>query len=57
MTVTIHCQRCAAVLTGEDEDDLVAKVQAHVRDEHKLGRNLPRKHILYRLRAHRASRE
>ena len=51
MTLTMHCPRCDALLTADDEDDLVVKVQTHVRDEHKLGRTLPRKHILHRLRA------
>jgi hypothetical protein len=38
------------VITGADEDDLVAKVQVHVRDDHGFQQPLPRKHVLARLR-------
>jgi hypothetical protein len=51
MTLTMHCPRCDAVLTAHDEDDLVIKVQAHVRYDHKLAHTLARKHILRRFRA------
>lgn len=50
MSLTVNCPRCDAVIDAEDEDDLVAKVQAHVRDDHGLEHTLPRKHILARLR-------
>ena len=50
MAMTLNCPRCDAVVNAEDEDDLVAKVQAHVREDHDLQHTLPRKHILARLR-------
>lgn len=50
MTFTMTCPRCEAVITGADEDDLVAKVQVHVRDDHGFQQPLPRKHVLARLR-------
>ena len=50
MTMTLTCPRCDTIIDAEDEDDLVAKVQAHVRDDHDLEHTLPRKHILARLR-------
>jgi predicted small metal-binding protein len=48
--LTARCPRCDIEICADDEDDLVAKVQAHVRDQHKLTHTLPRKHILHRLR-------
>jgi hypothetical protein len=50
MTMTLNCPRCDAVIDAEDENDLVAKVQAHVRADHDLEHTLPAKHILARLR-------
>ena len=50
MTMTLTCPRCDAAIDAEDEDDLVARVQAHVREGHDLEHILPRKHILARLR-------
>jgi predicted small metal-binding protein len=50
MTMTLNCPRCDAVIDAEDEDDLVAKVQDHVREDHGLDHTMPRKHILARLR-------
>jgi predicted small metal-binding protein len=49
--ITMKCPRCETIITAEDEDDLVEKVQAHARDDHNLAHNLPRKHILARLNA------
>ena len=49
MTMTLNCPRCDAVIDAEDENDLVAKVQAHVRADHDL-EHTPAKHILARLR-------
>ena len=46
----VACPRCETIIAAADEDDLVNKVQAHVRDDHGLGHTLPRKHILARLR-------
>lgn len=50
MSLTMSCPRCEAVIDAEDEDDLVAKVRQHVRDDHGLAHTLPAKHILARLR-------
>ena len=36
MTITMSCPRCDAVIDAADEDDLVAKVQQHVREDHGL---------------------
>ncbi len=49
MPLTINCPRCDTPITALDEDDLVQKVQTHVRQDHKLAHTLPRKHILARL--------
>jgi hypothetical protein len=32
MTLTTICKRCRKPIIAEDEDDLVAQVQAHARD-------------------------
>jgi predicted small metal-binding protein len=50
MSLTMPCPRCDAVINAENEDDLVAKVQRHVREDHGLDHTLPAKHILARLR-------
>lgn len=50
MAMTLTCPRCDTIIDAVDEDDLVAKVQAHVREDHELEHTLPRKHILARLR-------
>ncbi|HLH64619.1 MAG TPA: DUF1059 domain-containing protein [Solirubrobacteraceae bacterium] len=50
MTITMSCPRCDAVIDAADEDDLVAKVQQHVREDHGLDHTMPAKHILARLR-------
>ncbi|MGI8411790.1 MAG: DUF1059 domain-containing protein [Solirubrobacteraceae bacterium] len=51
MTLIINCPRCDKTITADDEEDLVAKVQAHVRKDHGFPHTLPRKHILGRLRS------
>lgn len=50
-TISMPCRRCGVVITADDEDDLVAKVQRHARDDHDLKHDLPRKHILAHLHA------
>lgn len=50
MSMSIPCPRCELVIDADDEDDLLAKVQRHVRDDHGLDHTLPPKHILARLR-------
>jgi predicted small metal-binding protein len=47
--MTVSFPRCELVIEARDEDDLVAKVQQHVRDDHGLDHALPRKHILANL--------
>ena len=32
MTVSVICKRCHQPITAEDEDELVAQVEAHARD-------------------------
>ena len=54
MALSLTCPRCEAVITAGDEDDLVAKVQAHVRDDHGGVHSPSREHI--RARLHRQSR-
>lgn len=49
MPMTVSFPRCELVIEARDEDDLVAKVQQHVRDDHGLDHALPRKHILANL--------
>ena len=56
MTIRATCPRCDTVITAADEDDLVAKVQAHARDDHGFTRVLPRKHILAVFRRQGGSR-
>jgi hypothetical protein len=46
----LHAEHCDLVVEADDEDDLVAKVQQHVREDHGLHPTLPAKHILARLR-------
>jgi hypothetical protein len=50
MTVMVSCPRCEAVIDAVDEDDLVAKVQAHVRVDQDLDHAVRRKHIRARQR-------
>ncbi len=50
MPLTINCPRCDIPITAQDEDDLVQRVQVHVRADHGSAHTLPRKHILARLR-------
>lgn len=44
--LSLTCPRCHAVITADDEENLVARVQAHVRDDHGGGHVPSRKHIL-----------
>jgi hypothetical protein len=48
--ITATCPRCALQIDASDEDELVAKVQTHVHDDHGLTHALPPKHILAHLR-------
>lgn len=36
MTLSLTCKRCQEVITGDDEDELVTRVQAHVRGHSRL---------------------
>lgn len=49
MTISLPCKRCDAVITAEDEDELVAQVQAHAARDHDLAHPLSREHILAHL--------
>jgi hypothetical protein len=37
MVISIDCKRCQQRITAEDEDDLVAQVEAHARDHGGAG--------------------
>lgn len=53
MDLSLTCKRCHEVITGADEDELVALVQAHVGGHNNPGgrdHNVSREHILARLR-------
>ena len=49
-TLAATCPRCGLSLHAADEDELVAAVQKHVRDDHGFEHELPRKHVLAYLR-------
>jgi predicted small metal-binding protein len=51
MTASLTCMRCHERITAEDEDELVAQVQAHARDHGGAHRqHVPsREHILSHL--------
>ncbi len=49
MTVTLACRRCGLVITADDEDELVAEVQAHAARDHDLAHPLSRERILAHL--------
>lgn len=49
MTPSLRCPRCDAVITADDEDELVARVQSHVRDDHGATHALSRERILARI--------
>lgn len=56
MTLSLTCKNCHTTINAGDEDELVTRVQAHVRDhsEHHGRRHIPsREQILARL--HRAN--
>lgn len=44
MAKRVTCPPCGAIIHGESDDDLVAKLQKHSRDEH--GMSLSRDQIL-----------
>ena len=52
MTLSIPCKRCKELITAENEDDLVAQVEAHARDHGGArGKHVPsRERILLHLR-------
>ncbi len=49
MSVSLTCGPCGTVITGDDVDQLVERVQTHAR-EHDDTPNLSRQHILAHLR-------
>ncbi|HLG68307.1 MAG TPA: DUF1059 domain-containing protein [Acidimicrobiales bacterium] len=44
MAKEVTCPPCGQVIRGESDDDLVANVQRHAKEQHD--RNLDREHIL-----------
>ena len=48
MSIQMPCKRCRQMIVAEDEDDLVAQVEAHARDHGGAhGKHIPtREHIL-----------
>jgi predicted small metal-binding protein len=46
MPPTATCPRCNYTIEASSEDELVEAVRRHVRDDHGLDHELPRKHIL-----------
>lgn len=59
MTISTTCKRCHEPITAENEDDLVAQVQAHARDHGGAhGTHIPtRNHILAHHRRQRGEKE
>ena len=55
MTISLTCKHCGAEVAGDTEDQLVERVQAHVRG-HGATHQLPREAIL-RLAERRSSTE
>ncbi len=53
MALSLTCKRCDREITGTDEGELVANVQAHVdghSQEHERDHHVSRAHVLRRLR-------
>lgn len=60
MTLNLTCKRCDEILAGKTEDELVARVQAHVRghaDKHGQDHAPTRAQILRRLARAQQSRQ
>ena len=53
MAITASCPRCGYRLEAANEDELVSAVRQHVRNDHGLDHELPRKHVLAMLRKQR----
>lgn len=47
MSVSLPCRRCGALITADDEDELVTKIQTHARNDHD--HTPAREHILAHL--------
>ncbi len=45
MTITANCPRCGHTIQADDASELVEGVRRHVRDDHGLDHQLPRKHV------------
>jgi hypothetical protein len=57
MTLSLTCKNCNEAITGEDEDEFVARVQAHVRGHgrtHGFSHIVSRRQVLARLRRQEA---
>jgi predicted small metal-binding protein len=46
MTMVVPCRRCGAQISGRDEDELLARVQDHIRKVHASQHVPPREHLL-----------
>ena len=46
MAIVVPCRRCGTEITADDEDELVARVQDHIRDVHGSPHIPPRAHLL-----------
>lgn len=51
MTLSLTCTRCKEVITADGEDELVSRVQAHVRS-HSRVHAVSREQVLARLHRH-----
>ena len=60
MTLSLTCRRCNEPITGQDEDELVAEVQSHVRayrNHFGITHVVSGKQVLARLRRQEAHRQ
>ena len=54
VAITTTCKGCGLEFTGEDEDDLVTQVQAHVAAVHAAGHSPSREQVLAVIRVRAA---
>lgn len=60
MPLGLTCRSCKETITGEDEDELVARVQAHALGHgrvHGVAHKVTRERVLFRLRRQQAKEE
>ena len=46
MSISLTCKGCKTVITGRDEDELVAQLQHHIIDDHNSSHSPTREQIL-----------